>query len=83
MIRRPNPLHSFWIGCKIATSVLAQFYGMIMIVGGLIFMAIPMLSISMLAVGAASYLLGKSIDESLEAEEKDNDESSNDPPWAV
>ena len=83
MIRRPNPLHSLWIGCKIATAVFAQFYGMIMIVGGLVFLALPPLSIVMFAVGGASYLLGKSIDKSLDAEEKRENESSDDPPWAV
>lgn len=84
MISKPNPLHSFWTGCKIATSVFGQFYGMIMIVGGLVYIAVPTLSTYMFATGAVSYLLGKSIDKSLVEEEKrEHDEGSDDPPWPV
>jgi hypothetical protein len=78
MIRKPNPLQNFWIGCKIVTAVFTQFYGMIMIIGGVIFLSQPLLSIIMFAMGAACYMLGKSITKSLIEEETRDNEGSDD-----
>jgi hypothetical protein len=83
---RPNPLHSLWIGFKIFTSVFAQFLGIILLVGSIVYLGSP-LGLWCLVVGLFSYFFHKDLDRTMASEDKvqkdNNDEGSDFPLGAI
>jgi hypothetical protein len=75
----PNPLNSLWTGFKILTGVIAQFLGMALLVGSIVFLGSP-LGIWCLCIGLFSYFFSKSLEKTMAKEEKAQKEDDDEGP---
>jgi hypothetical protein len=76
---KPNPLNSLWIGLKILTGVIAQFLGMILLVGSLVWLGTP-LGLWCLAVGLFSYFFSKDLEKTMAREERAQEDDDDEGP---
>lgn len=79
---KPNPLNSLWIGFKIFTGVIAQFLGIMLLVGSVLYLGTEV-GLWCLVVGLFSYYFSKNLERTMVLEEKakgdDDDEGPNIP----
>lgn len=79
---KPNPLNSLWNVFKIFTGVFAQFLGVVLLVGSVIFLG-HLLGLWCLGVGLFSFFFSKDLEKTMAKEEKirlredDDDEGPN------